>query len=107
MPPSKSKTPPKPNLRLVEAESAVYEMMKTPETTADRVRRLQQEARSLALEQVEALEAVLHQAAAMAKEIAEGGDAYPVGAREIASRLVADLPLKADTIKTIVSRAEH
>jgi len=102
---SKSSADTKPSLRLVEAESAVYEMMKAPETTADRVKRLQAEARALALEQVEALEKVLHQAAAMASEIAEGGDAYPVGAREIASRLVSDLPMKAETIRTIVARS--
>lgn len=104
MPTSKSETPEKPNLRLVEAESAVYEMMKAPETTADRVKRLQVEARSLALEQVEALEKALLQAAEMAREISEGGDAYPVGAREIASRLVSDLPTKAETIRLIVHR---
>jgi len=94
----------KPDLRLVEAESAVYEIMKTPETTGDRVKRLQSEARFLALEQVEALETVLLQAAEMAREIAEGGDAYPVGAREIASRLHADLPVKAETIRAIVHK---
>jgi len=99
-----SKAPGKPDLRLVEAESAVYEMMRTPETTSERVKRLQLEARSLALEQVEALEAVLLEAADMAKEIAEGGDAYPVGAREIASRLASDLPGKAETMRTIISR---
>jgi hypothetical protein len=105
MPNTKPKSPDNPNLRLVEAESAVYEMMKAPETTADRVKRLQTEARALALEQVEALEKVLFQAAEMAREIAEGGDAYPVGAREIASRLVSDLPMKAETIRTIVARS--
>jgi len=102
--PKPAPTPTKPDLRLVEAESAVYQMMKTPETTAERVQRLQLEARSLALEQVEALEKVLLQAAAMARDIAEGGDAYPVGAREIASRLVADLPGRAETMRTIVAR---
>jgi hypothetical protein len=40
----------------------------------------------------------------MAKEIADGGDAYPVGARELAGRLAADLPAKADTLKAIVGR---
>lgn len=105
MPTSKPKSPDKPNLRLVEAESAVYEMMRTPETTADRVKRLQIEARALAVEQVEALEKILFQAAEMAREISEGGDAYPVGAREIASRLVSDLPAKAETIRTIVARS--
>ena len=104
-----TKTPPpsatpKPDLRLVGSESAIYDLMKAPETTSERVKRLQLEARGLALEQVEALEAVLIQAAAMAKDIAEGGDAYPVGAREIAGRLMTELPQKAETIKTIVSR---
>ena len=105
MPTNKPKSPAKPNLRLVEAESAVYEMMRTPETTGDRVKRLQLEARALAVEQVEALEKLLLQAAEMAREIAEGGDAYPVGAREIASRLVSDLPAKAEFIRTIVARS--
>ena len=103
------KTPPpnatsKPDLRLVAAQSEVYDLMRAPETTTERVKRLQLEARALAVEQVEALEALLLKAAAMAKDIAEGGDAYPVGAREIASRLMTDLPQKAETIKTIVGR---
>lgn len=95
--------PSKPDLRLV-AESEVYDLMKPPATTAERVKRLQKEARALALEEVEALERLLVVAAEKAREIAEGGDAYPVGAREIASRLADDLPMKAETIKAIVSR---
>ena len=97
--------PAKPDLRLVQAEAEVYDLMRQPETTADRVKRLQLEARALAVEQVEALERVLMEASRMAKEIADGGDAYPVGAREIASRLVTDLPSKAETLKAIVGRA--
>jgi hypothetical protein len=104
MPKTPPATPAKPDLRLVAAQSEVYDLMRAPESTSERVKRLQLEARALALEQVEALEAVLFKAAEMAKEIAEGGDAYPVGAREIASRLMADLPQKAETMKTIVSR---
>jgi len=105
MPKSTPSSPPsKPDLRLVAAQSEVYDLMRAPETTSERVRRLQMEARALALEQVEALEKVLFKAAAMAREIAEGGEAYPVGVREIASRLMSDLPQKAETIKTIVSR---
>lgn len=98
------KKPAKPDLRLV-PESEVYDLMRPPVTTAERVKRLQAEARALAVEQVEALEKVLIDAAAMAREIAAGGDAYPVGAREIASRLAEDLPAKAETIKVIVSRS--
>ena len=96
--------PAKPDLRLVSAEAEIYDLMRTPVTTADRVRRLQMEARALAVEQVEALEKLLMQASAMAREIAEGGDAYPVGARELAGRLAADLPIKAQTLKAVVSR---
>lgn len=94
----------KPDLRLVGAESAVYDLMRAPETTSGRVKRLQMEARSLAVEQVEALERVLMQASHMAREIAEGGDAYPVGARELAVRLSSDLPARAETLKAIVGR---
>lgn len=98
-----TKKPTKPDLRLV-AEAEVYDLMKAPETTADRVRRLQMEARALAIEEVEELERKLMDAAELAKAVAAGGDAYPVGAREIASRLAEDLPAKAETIKAIVSR---
>ncbi len=94
----------KPDLRLVSAEAEIYDLMRTPVTTADRVKRLQMEARALAVEQVEALEKLLMQASAMAQEIADGGDAYPVGARELAGRLAADLPAKAQTLKAVVSR---
>ena len=95
----------KPDLRLVAAEAEVYDLMKPSETTAERVRRLQMEARALAVEQVESLERVLEEAARMARDIAEGGDAYPVGARELASRLAEDLPSKAETLKAIVMRS--
>lgn len=93
----------KADLRLV-VESEVYDLMRAPETTSERVRRLQLEARALAIEQVEELERRLNEAAALAREIASGGDAYPVGARELASRLGDDLPARAETIKAIVSR---
>ncbi len=94
----------KPDLRLVGTEAAIYDLMRAPETTGERVKRLQLEAHALALEEIEQLERLLLQAAEKAKEIAGGGDAYPVGAREIASRIAADLPTRAETIKTIVSR---
>ncbi len=94
-----------PDLRLVSAESEIYDLMRTPVTTADRVKRLQLEARALAVEQIEALEKLLLEASAMAQEIAEGGDASPVGARELAGRLAADLPSKAQTLKAVANRS--
>lgn len=95
----------KPDLRLVAPEVEVYDLMRAPETTAARVQRLQMEARALALEEVEALEKLLLQAADKAREIAAGGDAYAVGARELASRLAADLPSRAETLRAITHRA--
>ena len=94
----------KPDLRIVESESAVYDLMRAPDTTADRVKRLQLEAHALALEEVEALEKLLLDAASKARAIADGGDAYPVGARELASRLATDLPNRAETLRTIIHR---
>lgn len=86
--------------------SAVYDLMRAPETTAERVKRLQAEARALAVEEVEALDRMLVQASTAARAIAEGGDAYPVGVREIASRLASDLSNKAETIRMILSRMD-
>ena len=41
------------NLRLVSSpEAEVYDLMRAPESTAERVKRLQAEARALALEQI-------------------------------------------------------
>ena len=74
------------------------------QSTSARVRSLLQEARALALDQVHALETALQDAADLAREIADGGDAYPVGTREMASRLASDLPAKAEAIRAIVKR---
>lgn len=94
----------KPALTLVTPESGIYELMKTPETTAERVKRLQAEARALAVEEIERLERLLREAGEAAKAIAAGGDAYPVGARELGSRLAEDLPAKAETLRAIALR---
>lgn len=101
-----SKTP-APDLRLVSAEAEIYDLMRKPQTTAERVKRLQIEARALAVEQIEALEAKLLEAAELAREISGGGDAYPVGARELASRLTEDLTGRVDTLKAIVARLDR
>jgi hypothetical protein len=89
-----------------QVEAAVYDLMRAPETTAERVKRLQAEAHALALEEVEAMNLLLSQAAQKAKEIAAGGEAYPVGARELASRLATELPQKVETLRMILTRAD-
>lgn len=74
------------------------------ESVAQKVRRLQIEAASLAREQVLALENALAEVTRLSVEIAEGGEAYPVGAREIARRLAEDSEASAKTLEMIRSR---
>ena len=85
----------------------VYELGREVETGAERVRRLQHEAHVLANELVEAFARDLNAMAQRAAEIAEGGEAYPVGARELASRMADDLPQKAQLMMTIMNRTAH
>lgn len=76
-----------------------------PDSTSRRIRQLQREAHTLAREQVEAFARDLDALAQRAAEIAEGGEAYPVGAREVAGRIAEDLPQKAQLLLTIITRA--
>ncbi len=85
-------------------ESEIYNLGTGPETTAQRVQRLQREAHLLAREQVEALEAQLRAVAAMAADIGHGGEAYPAGVRDMAERLAEDLPARAQTLQAILER---
>jgi hypothetical protein len=88
-----------------EAVSSLYNLAKKPETTAQRVKRLQAEARMLALEEIEGLELALIEAGRRAQVISEGGDAYPVGVREHARQLAEELPLRAGSLKLLAARA--
>jgi hypothetical protein len=65
---------------------------------AVRARRLMAEARAVAAEQVAALDAAVAQARELAAEIADGGDLYPAGLRDVCRRLSEDLTWKAKTI---------
>lgn len=76
-----------------------------PETVAQRVRRLQAEARQLAKDHVRAMAARLVEVQQMAAEIAEGGDAYPPGVRDMARRLVEDIDSRVQTLDAILARA--
>jgi hypothetical protein len=83
----------------------VYDLGKGPEKPADRVKRLQAEARILAREQTEQLARDMIAMAERAQEIADGGEAYPAGVREMASRIAADLPQKAQSLTAITERS--
>ena len=80
------------------------ETITAPETVAHKVRRLQDEAAALAREQVASLERALGEVTRLSQEISEGGEAYPVGAREIARRLAEDADASARTLDIILSR---
>ena len=77
---------------------------KQPETVAERVRRLQAEAKQLAKDHIRALSEAMMQAEQMAAEIAEGGDAYPPGVRDLARRFVEDVDARVQTLEAIVAR---
>lgn len=74
------------------------------ETVAERVRRLQAEARMLAKDHVRSLTEAMVNVEQMAAEIAEGGEVYPPGVRELAGRLVEDLESRVQTLEAIASR---
>ena len=90
------------------ASLAVVATNPSPDTANEplynRIRRLQAEAKAMAREHVNQLEAQLAQMAALAAEIADGGDAYPVGAREMARQLVADCETRALALEAIMRR---
>nr|MEA2799607.1 hypothetical protein [Phenylobacterium sp.] len=74
------------------------------ETVAERVRRLQAEAKQLAKDHVHALSAAIMNAEAIAAEIADGGDAYPPGIRDLARRFVEDADARVQTLEAISAR---
>jgi hypothetical protein len=76
-----------------------------PETVAERVRRLQAEAKELARDHIHALAAAMVGVEQMAAEIAEGGDAYPPGVRDLARRFVEDIDARVQTLEAITARA--
>ena len=75
-----------------------------PESPADRIRRLQFEAKGLAREHIEMLAAALSEVSRLAGEIADGGEVYPVGARELSRRLTEEANMSALTLTAIVDR---
>lgn len=83
----------------------VFPSPEEPESPADHIRRLQAEARGLVREQIEMLAAALNEVSRLAAEIADGGDVYPVGARELSRRLTEESSKQALTLTAIVDRA--
>jgi hypothetical protein len=82
----------------------VFPSQGEPDSPADRIRRLQLEAKGLAREHIEMLATALAEVARLAGEIAEGGDLYPVGARELSRRLTEEAGNSALTLTAIIDR---
>lgn len=74
------------------------------ESVAERVRRLQAEAKQLAKDHVKALTSAMIDLEQLAAEIADGGDAYAPGVRDVARRLVEDLDSRVQTLEAISAR---
>lgn len=70
-----------------------------------RVQKLQAEAKTLAREHVAALDEAMLKVTILALEIADGGEAYPAGVRDLARRLAQDNESKLMTIRAITGRA--
>lgn len=90
-----------PSLAVV-AQNDLNAKIETP--VAERVQRLQNEARALAREHVSALTAAIHQAEKLAAEVAGGGEAYPVGIRELAGRFVEEAEARVQTLEVLAAR---
>jgi hypothetical protein len=82
----------------------VFPSSGAPESPADRIRRLQLETKVLAREHIEMLVAALAEVSRLAGEIADGGEAYPVGARELSRRLTDEAGNGALTLTAIIDR---
>jgi hypothetical protein len=76
----------------------------SPETASLRAKRLLAEAKAAALEHTAALEGALESVAALASEVSEGGDAYPVGVRELSRQLTDDVVSRLQTLNAILNR---
>ena len=71
--------------------SATVLKLSPSESFADKVRRLQEEAQAQALGHSRAFSHAIAELESLAAEIADGGEAYPVGVRQAAKRLGAEL----------------
>ena len=88
----------------VSGVAEVYDLGRGPESTAQRVKRLQNEARMLAREEVERLDRDLRKLADQANTIADGGEAYPAGIRELAGRIGVDTAQRANILRALLER---
>ena len=75
------------------------------ESPSSRAKRLLAEAKAAALEHTAALEGALEAVASLSTEVSEGGDAYPVGVRELSRQLKDDTVSRLQTLNAILNRS--
>jgi hypothetical protein len=92
------------SLAIVAANPAPEADNAANEPLTARNRRLQEEARNMAREHISQLEGSIAECARLAAEVSEGGDAYPVGVREMARQLVVDCETRLLGLQAIVQR---
>jgi hypothetical protein len=91
-----------PKLTIV--PDTVYRLDRPPETTGQRAHRLQVEAQMLAREHIDELRRAIGEADALVADLAEGGDVYPAGVRDLAGRLHAHLDGQGQTLDVLLDR---
>lgn len=88
-------------------QTAELKLLPSPRTETPHARalRLMVEAKAAADEQVRALEQALALVAGLSADVAEGGEVYPPGVRDIAKRITGDAAWCAQTLDTIMNHA--
>jgi hypothetical protein len=92
-----------PQLAVV-ADNGPQTFQTAQETVAERVRRLQNEARGLARDHVSSLIAAMADLERLADEIAKGGEVYAPGVREAARQVAEEMGARAPTLAIIATR---
>jgi hypothetical protein len=92
-----------PSLSVV-ADNGSTALVKADGSISDRIKRLQSEAKGLAKEHVLALQVALIEVERLAHDIADGGEAYPVGIREIARRLTEETEARVQAMEALLRR---
>jgi hypothetical protein len=91
-----------PKLTIV--PDSVYRLDRPPETTAERTRRRQFEAKMLAREHIGELRQAIAAAETATMTLIQGGEVYPAGVRDAAERIVSHLDAQAQTLDALMER---
>lgn len=91
-----------PKLTIV--PDTIYRLDRPPETTGERARRQQFEAKMLAREHIDELRRALEEAESLVATLAAGGEIYPPGVRDTAGRIRAHLDTQHQTLNALLDR---